>query len=176
MQNFSTGRGRTGTRVLAAAAALLAAGAASAQDAKIGYVDVGKLLEDSPQAVAARQKLRNEFAPRNEQLEAQHKEITKLEEQFATDGDVMSAARREELERDIQRRRRDFVRERDEVREDLGIRRNEELGKLQEQINEEVAKIARDEGFDLVLTQAVTLYASQRIDITDRVLESMDNP
>ena len=176
MQNFSTGRGRAATRVLAAAAALLAAGAAAAQDAKIGYVDVGKLLEDSPQAVAARQKLRNEFAPRNEQLEAQHKEIAKLEEQLSAEADVMSEERVEELERSIQRRRRDFVRERDEVREDLGIRRNEELGKLQEQINEEVAKIARDEGFDLVLTQAVTLYASKRIDITDRVLESMDNP
>lgn len=176
MQNFSSERGRTGTRVLTAAAALLAAGAVSAQDAKIGFVDVGKLLEDSPQAVAARQKLRNEFAPRNEQLEAQHKEIAKLEEQLSTDADVMSEERIEELERSIQRRRRDFVRERDEVREDLGIRRNEELGKLQEQINEEVARIARAEGFDLVLTQAVTLYASQRIDITDRVLESMDNP
>ena len=176
MQNFSSERRRTGTRVLTAAAALLAAGAASAQDAKIGFVDVGKLLEDSPQAVAARQKLRNEFAPRNEQLEAQHKEIAKLEEQLSTDADVMSEERIEELERSIQRRRRDFVRERDEVREDLGIRRNEELGKLQEQINEEVARIARAEGFDLVLTQAVTLYASQRIDITDRVLESMDNP
>ena len=175
MKNFSSGRRRTRAR-LAAAAALLAVGAASAQDAKIGFVDVGKLLEDSPQAVAARQKLRNEFAPRNEQLEAQHKEIAKLEEQLSTDADVMSEERIEELERSIQRRRRDFVRERDEVREDLGIRRNEELGKLQEQINEEVAKIARDEGFDLVLTQAVTLYASQRIDITDRVLESMDNP
>ena len=149
---------------------------ALAQSTKIGFVDVGRLLEDSPQAVAARQKLQNQFAPRNKQLEQMHEEIAQLEKDLTKDGDVMSEERRAEAERDIQRRKRDFVRERDEVREDLAIARNEELGKLQEKINEVVKEIARADGFDLVFTQAVTLYASQRIDITERVLKKLSNP
>ena len=152
------------------------AGTALAQNAKIGFVDVGRLLEDSPQAVAARQKLQNEFAPRNEQLEELHKEVTGLAEQLANEGDVMSEEKRLEMERDVQRKRRDFERERGEVREDLAIRRNEELGKLQEEVNAVVTTIASEEGFDLILTQAVSLYASKRIDITDRVLKKMGNP
>ena len=152
------------------------AGTAFAQNAKIGFVDVGRLLEDSPQAVAARQKLQNEFAPRNEQLEGLHKEATDLAEQLANEGDVMSEEQRLEMERKVQRKRRDFERERSEVREDLAIRRNEELGKLQEEVNAVVTEIAAEEGFDLILTQAVSLYASKRIDITDRVLKKMGNP
>lgn len=161
---------------MAGLALVFASGHAMAQSTKIGFVDVGRLLEDSPQAVAARQKLQNEFAPRNKQLEAMHEEIAQLEKDLAKDGDVMSEERRAEADRDIQRRKRDFVREREEVREDLAIRRNEELGKLQEKINVVVSDIAGADGFDLVFTQAVTLYASKRIDITDRVLKKLSNP
>ena len=157
--------------------ALLAmGGTAAAQNAKVGFVDVGRLLEDSPQAVAARQKLQNEFAPRNDELEKLHKEVTDLAQKLTNESDVMSEERRLEQEREVQRRRRDFERKRDEVREDLAIRRNEELGKLQEEVNAVVAEIASEEGFDLILTQAVALYASKRIDITERVLKKMNNP
>ncbi len=157
-------------------ALILMSGAAAAQNAKIGFVDVGRLLEDSPQAVAARQKLQNEFSPRNEELEKLHKEVTDLAQKLAGESDMMSEQQRVERERDVQRRRRDFERKRDEVREDLAIRRNEELGKLQKEVNVVVAEIASDEGFDLILTQAVSLYASKRIDITDQVLKKMSNP
>lgn len=157
--------------------ALLAmGGTATAQNAKVGFVDVGRLLEDSPQAVAARQKLQNEFAPRNDELEKLHNEVTDLAQKLANESDVMSEEQRLEQEREVQRRRRDFERKRDEVREDLAIRRNEELGKLQEEVNAVVAGIASEEGFDLILTQAVALYASKRIDITERVLKKMNNP
>ncbi len=157
--------------------ALLAmSGTAAAQNAKVGFVDVGRLLEDSPQAVAARQKLQNEFAPRNDELEKLHKEVSDLAQKLANESDVMSEEQRLEQEREVQRRRRDFERTRDEVREDLAIRRNEELGKLQEEVNTVVAEIASEEGFDLILTQAVALYASKRIDITERVLKKMNNP
>lgn len=151
-------------------------GTVAAQNAKVGFVDVGRLLEDSPQAVAARQKLQNEFAPRNEELETLHKEVSDLAQKLTNESDVMSEEQRLEQEREVQRRRRDFERKRDEVREDLAIRRNEELGKLQEEVNTVVAEIASEEGYDLILTQAVALYASKRIDITDRVLKKMNNP
>jgi len=157
--------------------ALLAmSGTVAAQNAKVGFVDVGRLLEDSPQAVAARQKLQNEFAPRNEELEKLHKEVSELAQKLTNESDVMSEEKRLDQEREVQRRRRDFERKRDEVREDLAIRRNEELGKLQDEVNTVVAEIASEEGFDLILTQAVSLYASKRIDITDRVLKKMNNP
>lgn len=163
-----------GMRVLASALLLCAmAPVAYAQDTKIGYVDVEKLRKNSPQAIAAGQKLHNEFAPRNDHLESQIKGILKLEKSLESDGDVMSAERRGELEREIQRKRRDFLRERDEMREDLAIRRNEELGKLQEHISTVVREIASREGYDLVLTQAVALHASERIDMTELVLEEL---
>ena len=163
-------------RLFVATFLLVGSSAAFAQSAKVGFVDVGRILEDSPQATAARQELQNEFAPRNKQLEELQKEITELEKQLTTDGDVMSEERRVELERNIQRRKRSFARAREEAREDFAIRRNEELSNLQEEVNTVVENIAKEDGYDLILTQAVALYASSRIDITERVLKKLSNP
>ena len=167
---------RGGLWTLIAASVLMSSNLALAQNAKIGFVDVGRLLEDSPQAVAARQKLQNEFKPRNSELEAQHQEITRLEKQMEKDADVMSETRQLEVERELQHERRDFLRRRDEIREDLTVRRNEELSKLQQEVDKIVMEVAEEGGYDLILTKAVTLYARSRIDITDRVLTKMNNP
>jgi outer membrane protein len=70
-----------------------------------------------------------------------------------------------QLRVDVQRKER-------ELREDINIRRNEELGGLQEQINKAVTSVAKAENFDLVLYNGVA-YASEKIDITDKILKSL---
>ena len=49
-------------------------------------------------------------------------------------------------------------------------RRNREMGKLQKRINEAIIKLAEEEKFDLIVGDSV-IYASKRIDITDKVLK-----
>ena len=85
----------------------------------------------------------------------------------------MSEANRLNLERDILSKKRDYNRMRDELREDFNIRRNEELGALQKKVYEVIQQIAKQESYDLVLTQPV-LYASPSVDITDRVLQKLN--
>lgn len=84
----------------------------------------------------------------------------------------MSDSERNKLEREIRSLKRDLKRSRDEFREDLNIRRNEELAKLQKLVVETIRAIAQEGGFDLVVTDGV-LYASDRIDITAMVLEKL---
>jgi len=58
-----------------------------------------------------------------------------------------------------------------EFREDLNLRRNEELAALFERANKVIRGIAEAEKFDLILQEAV--YRSPRIDITDKVLKAL---
>jgi outer membrane protein len=60
---------------LLAAAAVVAAPVAGAQALKIGFVNFGRLLEESPQAKAAQQALENEFLPRQRDVAAQQKSL-----------------------------------------------------------------------------------------------------
>lgn len=113
--------------------ALLCTATVAAADTglKLGFVDIAKVMEEAPQAEAARARLESEFAPRDQELVKAQEELKRMEDELATDGAIMSESARHRLERDIIEQRRDIRRSRDEFREDFNIRRNEELRKLQ---------------------------------------------
>lgn len=153
-------------------AALMAANTATADDLKIGVVNAAKVLEQSPQAADARKNLQKEFAPRDKQLVEASKEIKQLEDKMARDGAIMSNAEREKIERDLVVKQRDMQRDREAFREDLNLRRNDELGKLQRRVMEMIVGISKEEHYDLILSDGV-VYASDKADITHKVLERL---
>jgi outer membrane protein len=65
----------------------------------------------------------------------------------------------------------DFQRMQREYREDLNLRRNQELATLFERANRVIKQIAESEKYDLILQEAV--YRNPRIDITDKVLKAL---
>jgi len=157
----------------AALAALLAVAAtASAQELKLGYVSSEKLLRDSAPAKAATQKLEAEFSKRDRELQDLGAKLKASADRFEKDAPVLSEADRArrqrelaELDRDLQRRQREF-------REDLNTRRNEELQGLLERAQRIVRRIAEQEKFDLIVQDAV--YFSPRVDITEKVLRELN--
>ncbi|HID48388.1 MAG TPA: OmpH family outer membrane protein [Chromatiales bacterium] len=144
-------------------------GPARAESTKIGFVNSAKLMAEAPQAEAARKLLKDEFAPRDQKIVQQQKKLKKLEEELSRNSAVMSDSVRLKQERKIISLKRDIKRAQEEFSEDLNLRRNEELGKLQKIVYDAIVEIAKAEHFDAILGDSV-LYASQRIDITDKVL------
>ncbi|CAN5338697.1 hypothetical protein BH24PSE2_BH24PSE2_12180 [soil metagenome] len=151
------------------AAALPLAGAA--QDVRIGVVNIAQLLDEAPQATTAMQQLQDEFAPRQREIVAQQKELREQEERMQKDIAVMSEAERREAEHELRDGQRDLARSQNEYLEDLNLRRNEELARLQKSLLEEVQAYARSANFDLIVSDV--LYASEAIDITSQVLEGL---
>lgn len=149
----------------------LCSGTALAEN-KIGFVDTVKLMEAAPQAKSAQSKIESEFAPREKELVALQREIKKLEDDLTRDGAVMSESERSKLERKILAKRRDMKRTQDEFRDDLNIRRNEVLAKLQKDMYQAVVSLAKEQKFDLILSQGV-VYSSDKVDITDSVLKKL---
>ena len=141
-------------------------------ETKIGFVNMVELMEKSPQAEAARKGLEQEFNSRDKKLTTLRDEVLKLEETLKNDGPIMNDKNRGDLEKKILNRKREYNRQQDELREDFNIRRNEELGKLQKKVHEIIVVVAKAESYDLVVTQPV-LYASEKIDLTARVLQVM---
>lgn len=163
-------------RYTLAVVAIGAAGAgvaeAQAQDLKVGFVNPGRVSSESPQAEAARRKLEQEFAPRDQELVEMQKELQKMEERLNRDAAIMSESEQRELEREIVERKREIRRAQEAFREDFNIRRNEELGNLQRRIVDTITQVAKERGFDLVVSDGV-IFASDRIDITDLIIERL---
>jgi outer membrane protein len=146
-------------------------GALAAQNA--AFVNMNNILEDSPQAAEAMRELEQEFSPRDSQLVTEREELQKLRDRLEREGDLMTATQRADLEREFTARSREFRRAQESFTEDLNVRRNEELAKLQRLINDAIIDLARDRNIDLILTERNVLYASDRIDITDDVIAAM---
>ncbi len=151
---------------------LLLAANVSFADLKIGVVNIPAVLEKAPQAEKAKKRLEQEFKPRDNQLVSQQKEIQTMQEKFKKDASTMSESQRNRMETDIQNKMRDAKRSQQEFSEDFNARRNDELGKLQKRIVESIRAIAKDQEFDLILTDGV-IYSSPQMDITSQLQQKL---
>jgi len=147
-------------------------GVGVAAEIKVGYVNAVKVIEEAPQGEAALKKLEAEFAPRDRELVATQTRIKRLQEDLEKNALVLKDADRRGKEREILSLKRELKRATQEFREDYNLRRNEELASLQKLVYKAIVEIARQEKFDLILHEG-TVYASERIDITEKVLRKL---
>ena len=155
---------------------LLLTSAASALHAevKIGFVDPVALIQNAPQSEAALKQLEQEFRPRNDDiLELQDRSAT-LEVDHEKNALIWSETEIQNTKREIDALKRRMKRTQEEAQEDYNLRRNEELTRIQGLIREVVVTIAKDEGYDLILETGV-VYISPRINLTERILEELEN-
>lgn len=146
---------------------------AQAQDVKIGVVNIPALMDQAPQARVAMAALDEEFKPRQREIIAKQTELQELTEKVQRDLAVMGEAERTNAEKDLRALQREVTRLQTEFREDLNLRRNDELGKLQRSLLKEVQDYAQASGYDLVVGDGV-LFASTAVNITENVLRAME--
>lgn len=145
--------------------------AVGAAELKIGFIDAERVNRESAPAEVASKRLEKEFAPRAQELQRREGQIKTLQGQLEKEAVTMSESDRRSKEQELQRIIVDFQRLQREYREDLNLRRNQELQTLFERANRVIKQIAESEKFDIILQEAV--YRSPRIDITERVLKAL---
>ncbi|HWY96992.1 MAG TPA: OmpH family outer membrane protein [Steroidobacteraceae bacterium] len=137
---------------------------------KIGYVDFQKLMSEAPQVKSTMQALQNEFGPRQRELLAMQNDLKARDEKLAKEGAIMAEADRAKAEKALRDQQREFSRKGGEFQDDLSTRKNEEIGKVQRYLLEEIRTYSSAQGFDLVLGEGV-FYNKPQLDITAQVLE-----
>lgn len=142
------------------------------QELKIGFVNAPQILQRAPQAKAADEALRQEFGARETEINNVKKRLDGLRARLDRDGDTMSATERTRMERDIVATRRDLERSREDLRDDFNLRRNQELAKIQKLVQDAIRRLAKEKNFDLIVSDGV-VWASERVNITDDVLEAL---
>ena len=146
---------------------------ASAQELRIGVVNIQALMEQAPQTKAAMDALQEEFAPRQREFVAKQQEFEDLSVKAQKDTPVMGETERRNAEIELRDLQREVTRLQTEFREDLNLRQNEELGKLQRDLLQEVQAYAQTEGYDLIVGDGV-LFASTAVNITTNVLQAVE--
>ena len=165
---------RSRSVVVTAVIALCAAASPAWADLKIGVVQYARLMQESPQAKAAQDALRGEFASKQKDLQSQQAALKAKEDQLQKDAATMAPDQRTKAERDLRDGNRELQQKVQEYQDDFNARQNEELSKLQKALVEEVQTFAQAEKFDLVLADGV-IFATPSLDITPQVLAALQS-
>lgn len=149
---------------------LIASAGVAAAELKIGFLSTERVLRESAPAVRSQKKLEREFEKREADLKKMDRQLRDLQAVLERDGATMSETDRTNKSRELSNLTREFQRNERSFREDVNLRKNEELASLQERADKIIKQIADVEKFDLILQEPV-VWASPRIDITDRVIK-----
>ncbi len=152
---------------------LMAASVYAQAEVKIGVISTERVMRDSDPAKKAMKKLEKEFEKRGQEMEKTRQQLQKLQEDMEKNGVAMPDGERKAKEKDFADLNREYQRKQRELNEDVNSRRNEELQSVVERTNKAIKAIAEKEGFDLIIQEAV--YASPRVDITDRVMKALSD-
>jgi outer membrane protein len=160
--------------VLLSAATLAGFASLAGAEAKIGVVSTNRLMQDAPQAKAATEALRLEFAPREKEIQTTGAALKAREERLTKDAATMSEVQRAAADKELRDGYRELQRKTAEVQDDFNARRNEEMSRLNSTLLQAVQNFAKAQGYDLILADGV-LYASAAYDVTGPVLNELQN-
>ena len=150
----------------------LAGAAASAQDFKVGIVNLDRIFREANTSKAAQAKLEQEFSKREKEIADLGAQIKAQSEKLERDAPTLSESQRNTRQRQLVEQDREFQRKRREFQEDLNSRKNEELQLVIERANRVVRSLAEAEKYDLILQEAV--YVNAKHDITDKVIKTLN--
>jgi outer membrane protein len=159
--------------VSSAMAALPGVAQAQQASAKIGFVSTERIMKEANPAKAAQAKIEQDFARRDKELQDLSSRLRSATERLDKEASVLAESDRVRRQREIAEMDRDFQRRQREFREDLNARRNEELSAVLEKANRAIKEIAEREKFDLILQEAV--FVSPRMDITEQVVKLLNS-
>jgi outer membrane protein len=158
--------------ILGSAATMVLAAAPAWAELKIGYVNYGRLLQESPDSKVIQDQLRNEFLPRQRDLQTLQQTLKTRQDKLTKDGATMTDDQRAREDKEIRDGERELQRKQSEAQDDYNSRRNEELSTLQKSLVEKVQGYAKTQNFDLILADGV-IYATNAVDITPQVLATL---
>ena len=141
---------------------------------KTAYINSKVLLEQSPQAVAANAELQEQFGDREQSLRKLAKEIQQMEGTYKNDNAVMSADQKKKAEDNIVLNKRRFQFEQQSLKEDLQSKQRELLQKVQIEIKAIIEAYGRDNGYDFIFTDSSIAYASDAVNVTEKILNELN--
>lgn len=165
MKHFSS-------KIFLGLAIALAGFTATAQEFKVGVVNLDRIFREANSAKTAQTKLEQEFSKREKELGELAAQLKTLSDKFEREAPTLAESQRTTRQRQLVDQDRTFQTKRREFQEDLNARKNEELQQVIERANKVVKTLAESEKYDLILQESV--YVNPKHDITDKVIKALN--
>lgn len=144
---------------------------AMAQSVKIGVFNPQRVSEETNEGKRIQAELTNFQSTKQQELSGMEQELNELRNQLTTQALSLSADRKAQLEKEIQKKILDLNAAQEAARREMQLEINAAQGKFQEQLFAVVEQFGRDEGFALILDAGLVVWASEQIDVTTAIVD-----
>jgi outer membrane protein len=148
--------------------------AVAADVAKIGIVDLQRVLETSNPGKSAQAEIKKQKDAMEQELKEKGAEIEQLRIQFERESMVMSKEKREEKEREGRIKLNDFKSLQKRYRSELQELEQKLVSGLRNDVYALVEEIGKKGGYLLIINNFSVMYAPGSIDITDQIIKQMN--
>ncbi len=152
---------------------LLTAGSAFAE-LKIAVVNVQRAIGESNEAKALIAKLEADTSADQAAIKALGADITKVQEKFNKDGDVMSDAEKRKLQKEIEDKQIDYQFRVNKFQKTVNERQQEILSQMAPKLDAVLQDIIAKDQYDLVIHRQNVVYINAKYDITAQVTEMLN--
>ena len=142
------------------------AGIASAQ-AKIAIINLQRAVLESNEIKKASTALEAKYKPRQQELEKLQQDIEQIRQKLETGQGKLTPQAEAEYQGEGTRTQTLLTRKTEDLQKDVDAERNEVLGKSSKQMQEVVAKLAAEKGYDVVVDVSTTVFFKPALEITN---------
>ncbi len=144
---------------------------ASAEELKVGYVNVAKIFDSYEKTKANDVNLEKRGKQKEAELEARVNELKKLRQSL----ELLSNEAREAKTREIEEKADELQRFRTSTARDLRHDRDKIAKELLDEIQRGITDYAKANGYSLILDARSVLYGQNAYDVTDGVLKLLNS-
>lgn len=149
----------------------LAAGAAEPPSIqKIALVNLGKVFKEYEATKVSESELEKAASTKQQEREKKVGEIRDMRDEMA----LLNEETREQRRQTMEERLRDLAGFDESAKESLRDKRDEVLQKILDEIERVVTAYAKQNGFDLILSDRAVLYGVDAMDITDEIIKILN--
>ncbi|WP_257294511.1 OmpH family outer membrane protein [Endozoicomonas sp. YOMI1] len=147
---------------------------AATTGSKIGVLDTVMVLSESNAGKQYAKKSESKFKPQLVALQKLESEVRNMQEKLQKDGPTLSAEQLKVRQLELQRKYEDWQLKGRQFQTERTEADNAEREKLRPKLQAAIDKVISELKLDLVIDRQMTIYGSPGIDITRKVIESLN--
>jgi outer membrane protein len=153
-------------------------GSALAAELKIGFVDIQKAINECQAGKEAKRAITKEVEKFQRLIADKQRELQTMKESLDKQSPMLNPEAKATKEKEYQTKLREFQRWGEDSQNEINQKRIEMERNVSLGLQKVIQKLGADEGYTLVLekNEAIVLFASKSIDLTDRVIKIFDAP
>jgi outer membrane protein len=157
--------------VITAVIGMSLAGQAAAQELKIGFVDLQRVIDASEKGQEAQADIQRQADALSEQAKQLQQEIEALKQDYQNQKDVLTPEARSEKRDEISKKEVDYKRFVNDSQTELRTAEQRALKKLLEEVGRLVVQYGQEQNFTMIFEAGNILYGAESVDLTEEIIE-----